>query len=153
MLYHPNRVERLTALVDRLRVADRVTADMIAAILAEMPERPATASLRSKTAPFTKTIEAGAWNDAALALMQAALPRWQLRRLAYDESEWHCALSQQRELPDWLDGAIETSHPDLTLAMLKALVKAMRYDVTKNLVMQNSAVQNLAPHRANRAFG
>ena len=44
-----------------------------------------------------------AWTDAALALMELELPLWQVRRIAYDEGEWHCALSRERELPDWLD--------------------------------------------------
>jgi len=41
-----------------------------------------------------------------LALIDLELPPWQVRRIAYDEGEWHCALSRQRELPDWLDQSI-----------------------------------------------
>ncbi|WP_441244293.1 hypothetical protein [Tardiphaga sp. 768_D3_N2_1] len=58
--------------------------------------------------------------DAALALIAIELPRWKLRRLAYDEGEWHCALSNQRDLPDWLDSAVETHHPDMATAILDA---------------------------------
>ncbi|KZD25999.1 hypothetical protein A4A58_05350 [Tardiphaga robiniae] len=65
-------------------------------------------------------VAAGAWTDAALALIAIELPRWQLRRLAYDEGEWHCALSNQRDLPDWLDSAVETHHPDMATAILNA---------------------------------
>ena len=67
-----------------------------------------------------RLVTAGAWTDAALALIAIELPRWQLRRLAYDEGEWHCALSNQRDLPDWLDSAVETHHPDLATAILDA---------------------------------
>jgi hypothetical protein len=49
---------------------------------------------------------------------------WQVRRLAYDEGEWYCALSRQRELPDWLDQSIEGHHADLALAILSAFVEA-----------------------------
>ena len=28
--------------------------------------------------------------------------QWQVRRIVYDAGEWHCALSRQRELPDWV---------------------------------------------------
>ena len=52
------------------------------------------------------------------------MPQWQLRRLAYDEGEWHCALSRERELPDWLDQAFEARHADLALAILSAFVEA-----------------------------
>jgi hypothetical protein len=67
-----------------------------------------------------RLVAAGAWTDAALALIAIELPRWQLRRLAYDEGEWHCALSNQRDLPDWLDSAVETHHPDMAMAILDA---------------------------------
>ena len=67
-----------------------------------------------------------AWTDAALALLALELPQWQLRRLAYDQGEWHCALSENREMPDWLDAAVETHHPDMALAILGALLQARR---------------------------
>jgi len=54
------------------------------------------------------------------------LPQWQVRRLAYDEGEWYCALSRQRELPDWLDQSIEARHADLALAILGAFVEVQR---------------------------
>ncbi|UZE51178.1 hypothetical protein ONR75_11490 [Rhodopseudomonas sp. P2A-2r] len=65
-----------------------------------------------------------AWTDAALALLALELPRWLLRRLAYDDGEWHCALSDNREMPEWLDIAIETHHPDMALAILGAVLQA-----------------------------
>ena len=68
----------------------------------------------------------GAWTDAALALIDLELPQWQVRRIAYDEGEWYCALSRQRELPEWLDQSIEARHADLALAMLSAFVEARR---------------------------
>ncbi len=42
--------------------------------------------------------------------MELELPLWQVRRIAYDEGEWHCALSRERELPDWLDAAVEARY-------------------------------------------
>jgi hypothetical protein len=71
-------------------------------------------------------IGSGAWTDAALALIDLELPLWQVRRIAYDEGEWYCALSRERELPDWLDRSIEASHADLALAILSAFVDAQR---------------------------
>ena len=69
-------------------------------------------------------IQSGAWTDAALALIDLELPQWQLRRIAYDEGEWHCVLSRERELPDWLDQSAEGRHADLALAILSAFVEA-----------------------------
>jgi hypothetical protein len=61
-----------------------------------------------------------------MALIDLELPQWQLRRIAYDEGEWHCALSRERELPDWLDQSAEGRHADLALAILSAFVEARR---------------------------
>jgi hypothetical protein len=65
----------------------------------------------------------GAWTEAALALIELELPQWRVRRIVYDGGEWHCALSRERELPEWLDQAVEGRHADLALAALAALVE------------------------------
>jgi hypothetical protein len=79
-----------------------------------------------KTSRIERLIQNAAWTDAALALIDLELPLWQVRRIAYDEGEWYCALSRQRELPDWLDRSIESHNPDLALAILSAFVEARR---------------------------
>lgn len=121
MLIHSDRSEQLAAMEDRLHGVDHASADLISAVSAaicrDAPDVPAQ---------IPQLIAAGAWTDAALALLAYGLPQWQLRRLDYDEGEWHCALSCQRELPEWLDQTIETSHPDLVLALCEALTEAAR---------------------------
>jgi hypothetical protein len=119
--YHPS-----SALSDRLRDSYVVTADFFADIIRETCRRFPSQSQAGKTAHVEQLIQSGAWTDAALALIDLELPQWQVRRLAYDEGEWHCALSRQRELPDWLDEPIETHHTDLALAILSAFVEAQR---------------------------
>ena len=76
------------------------------------------------TARLAQLIDAEAWTDAALVLLELELSLWQVRRIAYDEGEWHCALSRERELPDWLDSSIEARHADLALALLSAFIEA-----------------------------
>jgi len=73
-----------------------------------------------KTRRIERLIGSEAWTDSALALIDLELPQWQVRRIAYDEGEWHCALSRQRELPEWLDQSVEAHHADLALAILSA---------------------------------
>jgi hypothetical protein len=73
-------------------------------------------------ARIRQLIAARAWTDAALALVALTAPQWHLRRLAYDDGEWHCALSHQRDMPDWLDHAVEAHHQSMPLAILGALV-------------------------------
>jgi len=113
------------ALGGRLHDADAVTAALMADIVGEACRRlPSRAG--GKAAYVERLIETGAWIDAALALIDLELPQWQLRRLVYDEGEWHCALSRIRELPDWLDRSIETHHANLALAILSGFIEAQR---------------------------
>ena len=111
---------------DRLRGADVVTADLISEIIGETCQRFPPIRPTEKTARIEQWIASDAWMDAALGLIDLELPQWQVRRIAYDEGEWHCALSRQRELPEWLDQSIETHHEDLPLAILSAFVEARR---------------------------
>src|SRR5437868_6675520 len=111
---------------DRLRNGYAVSAEFLADIIRQTCRRFPSASQNGKTARIERLIESGAWTDAALALIDLELPLWQLRRIAYDEGEWHCALSRQRELPDWLDQSAEARHEDLALAILSAFVEAQR---------------------------
>src|ERR1700704_777508 len=113
-------------LSDRLRDADAATADLVAGIIGETCRRFPSAGQSEKTTRIERLIQTGAWTDAALALIDLELPQWQVRRIAYDEGEWYCALSRERELPDWLDQSIEARHPDLSLAILSAFVDAQR---------------------------
>ena len=114
---------------DRLRGAQAVTPDLMADIIDETCRRFPPIRRTEKTARIERLIGSGAWMDAALALIDLELPQWQVRRIAYDEGEWHCALSRQRELPDWLDQSIEARHEDLALAILSAFVEARRVNV------------------------
>jgi hypothetical protein len=109
---------------DRLRAADAVTAKLMSELVATTCRRyPSTGPAR-KSARIERLIGSQAWTDAALALLDLELPQWQVRRIAYDEGEWHCALSRARELPEWLDQPVETRHADLPLAILSAYLDA-----------------------------
>ena len=111
---------------DRLRDAHAVTCELIAEVIGETCRRFPSAGQTEKTERIERSIQARAWTDAALALIDLELPLWQVRRIAYDEGEWYCALSRERELPDWLDRSIESHHADLALAILSAFVDAQR---------------------------
>ena len=108
--------ERHDGLDDRLHDAPAVTADLMSEVVGTVSRR--------LPPRIERLIASAAWTDAVLALIDLELPQWQVRRIAYDEGEWHCALSRQRELPEWLDQSIEAHHPDLPLAMLCAFVDA-----------------------------
>jgi hypothetical protein len=111
---------------DRLRDACCVTAEFMSDIIRTTSLRFPPIVQNPGRARIERLIESQAWTDAALALIDLELPQWKIRRLAYDDGEWYCALSRQRELPDWLDQSIETRHADLALAILSAFVEAKR---------------------------
>jgi hypothetical protein len=119
-LQHPDNLN------DRLRQADSVTTELMCAVIGESCRRFPSVGQSAKTARIDRLMKSGAWTDAALALIDLELPLWQVRRIAYDEGEWYCALSRERELPDWLDSSIEARHADLALAILSAFVEAQQ---------------------------
>ena len=114
------------ALSDRLREADAVTPELIADVIDLACRRFPSSGQTAKTAQIEQLTDAHAWTDVALALIDLELPLWQVRRIAYDDGEWYCALSRGRELPDWLDQSIEVRHADLAPAILTAFVEAQR---------------------------
>jgi hypothetical protein len=115
-----------TKLSDRLRDARAVTAELISVVISAACRRFPSAGQAEKTAKIEQLIASQAWTDAVLALIDLELPQWQVRRIVYDEGEWHCALSRERELPEWLDQSIESHHTDLPLAILSAFVDVQR---------------------------
>ena len=135
------------ALGDRLRDAYGVTAEFLSDIISETCRRFPSTEGSAKAARIERLIQSQAWTDTALALIELELPQWQIRRLAYDEGEWYCALSRQRELPDWLDQSIETHHADLALAILSAFVEAQRVSAP----MSRTSVPS-APLRADTLY-
>src|SRR5215475_6692247 len=113
-------------LSQHLREAGEVDANLMKEVIGSACRRYPSLGQSEKTARIEQLIRSGAWTDAALALIDLELPFWHIRRLAYDDGEWYCALSRERELPDWLDQPIEARHTDLALAILSAFVEAQR---------------------------
>lgn len=119
------------SLEDRLRNAQGMTQPLMLEIIDKACRRFPWLGQIGRTARLMRLIDAEAWVDAELALMELELPLWHVRRIAYDEGEWHCALSRERELPDWLDAAIEGCHSDLAIALLSAFVEVQALAVVE----------------------
>ncbi|MCG2630520.1 hypothetical protein L6654_28205 [Bradyrhizobium sp. WYCCWR 13023] len=111
------------SLSDHLRNAQGMTGPLMREIMDKACRRIPSLRQSERTARLMQLIDAEAWTDVALALMELELPLWRVRRIAYDEGEWHCALSRERELPDWLDAAVEGCHGDLAIALMSAFVE------------------------------
>ncbi|WBL77121.1 hypothetical protein I3J27_29455 [Bradyrhizobium xenonodulans] len=121
------------SLNQRLRAAPTTTRPLMLDIIDHACRRFPSLGQSERTARVMRLVDVEAWADAALALMELELPMWQVRRIAYDEGEWHCALSRARELPEWLDAAVEARHADLALALLSAFieVQALAMEVSR----------------------
>jgi hypothetical protein len=117
---------RIRKLADRLREADALTTELLSDVLRGACSRLPCIPRTEYSSRIERLIQSGAWTDAVLTLLELELPQWQIRRVVYDAGEWHCALSRQRELPDWLDQSIEARHADLSLAILSAFVDVQR---------------------------
>lgn len=113
-------------LVERLRNAPAASPALVREVVHKACWRFPSLAQHEKTARVELLICDHAWTDAALALIELELPQWQLRRIGYDGGEWHCALSRERELPDWLDQSIEAQHADLPMALLTAFVEVQQ---------------------------
>jgi hypothetical protein len=125
MLFDPKHEQYLGRLEAELRRARALTPELMSDVAAEACVHFASHGGPAKL-KIERLIGAGAWTDAALALIVFELPQWTLRRILYEDDEWHCSLSRQPELPMELDEVAEGSHETLPLAVLIALLQALR---------------------------
>jgi hypothetical protein len=126
MMSDPKHQDSLDRLANQLRLTAKLTPGLISNIIADACTRLPVLKKAGKTARLDRLIEAGAWNDAALAMIDLELPAWKVRRLVYDDGEWFCSLSKQLNLPVTLDDAADARHEVLPLAILSAFVEARR---------------------------
>jgi hypothetical protein len=144
MLFNPNHETGLSLLANQLRLAQAVTPDLISRIVAVACVRLPVLASAGKAIRIDQLIESEAWTDAAIALIELELPQWKLRRLVYEDGEWHCCLSKQPSLPAGLDETAEASHEILPLAMLGAFLEARQRVVTAREV-PSSTVPEFRP--------
>lgn len=103
----PRNHDDATDLPGRLRDAKAVTSELLSSVIASACRRFPSIGQPERTTQIERLMASEAWTDAVLALFGMELPQWKVRRITYDEGEWYCALSRERELPDWLDQSIE----------------------------------------------
>jgi len=132
-------------LSDRLCDSHAMTSELMSDIIRAACGRFPSTGQTAKTARIERLIQSGAWTDAALALIDLELPQWQLRRVAYDQGEWFCALSRERELPDWLDQSIEARHADLSLAILSAFIEVQRVNAPSPRTSVPAVTRDVSP--------
>jgi hypothetical protein len=124
MLLQPHQSDRLRKLQGDVQRAQKVTPALMADVLAVVGERYSVSPSLASARQIWALLQAEAWTDAALALLDLELPQWKLRRIAYDDGEWRCCLGKQWPLPEWLDDTVDVGHPVLPLAILDAMIEA-----------------------------
>ncbi|SRR5258707_2927020 len=117
------REERLEKLQMHVRRSRAITPELFTEVMAEACIRFAAHGNATK-ALFNQLVAHGAWTDAVLLLLQFELPQWKLKRILYDDGEWHCFLSKQPQFPFGYGEGAEARHEVLQLAMLIAFIKA-----------------------------
>lgn len=137
---HAIRLDRLDA---ELRRARAPKPELFSKLVASAGVRLALLDKSGPAARIERLIEAGAWTEAALALIELEMPGWKLRRLVCENGEWVCSLSRRPQLPPALDDAAEASHEVLPLAILTAFVEARRRSGTAP--QSTSAAPHLRP--------
>ena len=110
---------------EQLRLAPTVSVSLLQPV-AEAWARLSSAQQSKLATDIDRFIEARSWTDLALGLVRLELPTWQIRRIACEGGEWLCSLSRQPHLPLPLDETADGIHSDLPLAILRALVDALR---------------------------
>jgi hypothetical protein len=148
MLAQSHQGDHLRKLQRDVRRAQNVTSALMADVLATMDERGSASPRLASAKRLHALVEAGAWTDAALALLDLELPRWTLRRLVYEDGEWRCCLGRQWPLPEWLDDTVEAGHPVLPLAILDALIEARAAAPTSASDARRSAASVRLPRDA-----
>jgi hypothetical protein len=126
MLFNPKHEDRLGRLTDQVRFAQAVTPALFCDVVAQACTRLPLLRHGAQAGRIKHLIEAGAATEAALALIELELPAWKLRRLVFEDGEWICCLSRQRDLPIELDDTADGCHEILPLAILSAFLAARR---------------------------
>jgi hypothetical protein len=120
------KADRLERLEHDLRLAPAPAPSLFTRVIADACTRIPALRTAGKAARIDRLVAAGAWTDAAFAVIALELPAWQIRRLWREESAWFCSLSQRPAWPAALDDTADAAHEELPLAVLLALLQARR---------------------------
>jgi hypothetical protein len=116
----------LDRLDEEVRLAPKPALHLFGKIIGSACRHIPILNRSKKAGRIERLIDAEAWTDCALALIELELPGWQMRRLVYEGGEWLCSLSRQPGLPLELDDTVDASHEVPALAVLRAFVEARR---------------------------
>ncbi len=123
MVLRAEKAEGLERLEHDLRLTTALRPELFSRMMADACTRIPVLRKAGKAAHIDRLLAAGAWTDAAFALIALELPGWQLRRLWREENAWFCSLSQRPAWPATLDDTADAAHEELPLALLLAFLQ------------------------------
>jgi hypothetical protein len=126
MTFGDDHAVLLDRLYGELRVAPALSPSLFAKVLASACTRASVLGKSGKGARIDRLLDANAWTDLALTLIELELPAWKLQRLARENGEWLCSLSRHPSVPAAIDDGVDAVHEVLPLAVLLAFVEARR---------------------------
>jgi hypothetical protein len=135
MAYCADHMTMLDRLDDQLLAASEPTSMLFSMIIAGACTRIPTLRESAKAIRIDRLIDAGAWTDAAFAVLDLELPAWNIRRLVCENGEWLCSLSRQPNLPMAMDDTVDAVHEVMPLAILRALVGARQGGIVAGRVV------------------
>jgi len=139
----------LDRLDDDLRAALQPSARLFAKLIGGACTRLPMLGGSTRAQQLTRLIEAEAWIECAVALVELEVPAFTLRRLVAVGGEWLCTLSRHPNLPIEFDDTAEARHESPALAIARALVEAKR----RQVVSRPSLVPRLTPQASSSATG
>jgi hypothetical protein len=146
----PNREHRLDRLTDELRLAPAPSPNLFIKIIMDACIRLPVLYMTGTAVRIDQLIKAGAWSDAAFAMIEYELPTWKLRHLVCQDGEWLCSLSKQLNMPEQIDETADGVHNVMPLAILGAFIEARRR-MDASRTTDSLAEQSLPPPSDNVA--
>jgi hypothetical protein len=108
---------------DALDGASAPAADLLSSALDLMSTHCALPDRADRARRIRALIDAQAWIDAALAIVDLDRSH-AVRQISHDDGEWSCRIGSRWAIPDWLDNSVQFTHRVLPLAILGALLDA-----------------------------
>src|SRR5690348_16868916 len=116
---------KLLTLSHRIKQSEKVTPQLMRELIEAVFGR-VTEDTSGQASAVWRMARAEAYVDAALALIDTALPDWSVRRICYEDGEWWCAMNPRQPVY-WEDDEVDEAHPVMALAILKAFVTALSH--------------------------
>ncbi|HZD88769.1 MAG TPA: hypothetical protein VE224_01610 [Pseudolabrys sp.] len=128
-------------LTGQFRAAPAPGPALLSRLIQSICPRVQSLTAGGKAGALNRAVEASAWTETALLLVELELPFWRLRRLVNESGEWLCSLSINPSLPIEYDDTADGHHEHLPMAILLSLIDAKAKSARRTVVEHVSVPQ------------